>query len=104
MIEDIERAAPDIVWVGLGLRKQEAMVASLLGIVEVPWMVGVGAAFDYHSGRVRWAPPLLRHLGLEWLYRLIGQPRLRARRYGRAAKWVVGASLRGLGRRIGGGN
>jgi N-acetylglucosaminyldiphosphoundecaprenol N-acetyl-beta-D-mannosaminyltransferase len=44
-------------------------------------MCGVGAAFDFHSGAVRWAPAWIRALGFEWLFRLIIQPRLRAKRY-----------------------
>jgi len=44
-------------------------------------MCGVGAAFDYHSGAVPWAPAWIRRLGLEWAFRLIVQPKLRAKRY-----------------------
>ena len=59
-------------------------------------MVGVGAAFDYHAGTVPWAPAFLRALGLEWLFRLIIQPRLRAKRYWWSAVYVVEALFRGL--------
>lgn len=101
MIEHINLARPDIVWVGLGLLKQEKMIASLLGEVGVPWMVGVGAAFDYHSGRVPWAPWILRRVGAEWMFRLIVQPRLRAKRYWWSALWMFGAMGRGVTGRIG---
>jgi N-acetylglucosaminyldiphosphoundecaprenol N-acetyl-beta-D-mannosaminyltransferase len=100
LVEQIRSSEADIVWVGLGLIKQEAMIASLLDAVDVPWMVGVGGAFDYHSGRVPWAPALLRKAGLEWLFRLIVQPRLRAKRYWWSAVWMVGASARGFKSRM----
>ncbi len=77
----IRESKADIVWVGLGLLKQEQWVADHLAGARVPWMVGVGAAFDYHAGTVRWAPAWMQAIGMEWLYRLILQPRLRARRY-----------------------
>jgi N-acetylglucosaminyldiphosphoundecaprenol N-acetyl-beta-D-mannosaminyltransferase len=77
----INDSKPDIVWVGLGLLKQERWVANHLDKVHAPWMVGVGAAFDYHAGTVKWAPAWIQAIGMEWLFRLILQPRLRARRY-----------------------
>ena len=81
VIEDIEQSKPDIIWVGLGLVKQEAWIAEYLNKVRVPWMVGVGAAFDYHTGEVPWAPRWVQAIGMEWLYRTIIQPRLRIKRY-----------------------
>lgn len=96
----INDAKPDIVWVGLGLIKQEEWIAAHLGKIDAPWMVGVGAAFDYHAGTVPWAPPLLRRLGLEWLFRLIIQPRLRARRYWWSLVFVVEASIKGILERL----
>ena len=92
----INDARPDFVWVGLGLLKQEAWIAAHVGRVQVPWMVGVGAAFDYHSGAVPWAPAPIRALGLEWLFRLIIQPRLRAKRYWWSLVFVLEAALSGL--------
>jgi N-acetylglucosaminyldiphosphoundecaprenol N-acetyl-beta-D-mannosaminyltransferase len=77
----INKTRPDIVWVGLGLLKQERWIQQHLHRIRAPWMVGVGAAFDYHAGTVPWAPPLLRKLGMEWVFRLIIQPKLRAKRY-----------------------
>lgn len=92
----IADARPDIVWVGLGLPKQERWIASHLDRLEVPWMIGVGAAFNYHSGAVPWAPKLIRNAGLEWLYTLLLQPRLRARRYLRSLQYVVGTAAKGI--------
>lgn len=96
----INDARPDIVWVGLGLVKQEKWIADHIGRINSPWMVGVGAAFDYHSGAIPWAPPFVRSLGLEWLFRLILQPRLRAKRYWWSLVFVVEAAMKGLLRRI----
>jgi N-acetylglucosaminyldiphosphoundecaprenol N-acetyl-beta-D-mannosaminyltransferase len=77
----IREAQPDIVWVGLGLLKQEKWIAANIEALDVPWMVGVGAAFDYHSGNVPWAPGWIQAIGMEWLYRTIIQPRKRIKRY-----------------------
>jgi N-acetylglucosaminyldiphosphoundecaprenol N-acetyl-beta-D-mannosaminyltransferase len=96
IVEQINATKPDIVWVGLGLLKQERWIADHLGRIDAPWMVGVGAAFDYHAGAVPWAPAPIRALGLEWLFRLIIQPRLRARRYWWSAVYVIQAFLKGL--------
>ncbi len=81
VIQMINEAEPDIVWVGLGLLKQEKWIADHLQKVHAPWMCGVGAAFDYHSGAVPWAPEFLQKIGMEWLYRTIIQPKQRIRRY-----------------------
>jgi N-acetylglucosaminyldiphosphoundecaprenol N-acetyl-beta-D-mannosaminyltransferase len=91
IVAQINAARPDIVWVGLGLLKQERWIAAHLGRINAPWMSGVGAAFDYHSGAVPWAPAIIRSLGLEWLFRLIVQPRLRAKRYWWSAVFVLEA-------------
>jgi N-acetylglucosaminyldiphosphoundecaprenol N-acetyl-beta-D-mannosaminyltransferase len=96
IVRRINEARPDFVWVGLGLLKQEQWIAEHAGRIQAPWMVGVGAAFDYHSGAVPWAPAFVRALGLEWLFRLIIQPRLRARRYWWSLVFVVEAAARGL--------
>jgi N-acetylglucosaminyldiphosphoundecaprenol N-acetyl-beta-D-mannosaminyltransferase len=59
-------------------------------------MIGVGASFDYLSGAIPWAPPILRRLGLEWVFRLVLQPRLRARRYWWSFVYVLEATAEGL--------
>lgn len=81
VIKIINETKPDIVWVCLGLVKQEKWIADHLNKVNVPWMVGVGAAFDYHAGTVPWAPAWVQAFGMEWLFRTILQPRLRIKRY-----------------------
>jgi len=96
IVRRINEARPDIVWVGLGLLKQERWISAHLARVNAPWMVGVGAAFDYHSGAVPWAPEILRRLGLEWVFRLAIQPKLRARRYWWSLLYVLEASAEGI--------
>lgn len=66
----INDARPDFVWVGLGGPKQEYWMYSHLGKIQAPLMLGVGAAFDFHSGNRPWAPKIVRLAGLEWLYRM----------------------------------
>ena len=81
--DQIRAARPDILWVGLSTPKQEKFMAEYLPKLDVTLMIGVGAAFDFHSGRVRQAPRWMQRSGLEWLYRLGCEPRRLARRYGR---------------------
>jgi N-acetylglucosaminyldiphosphoundecaprenol N-acetyl-beta-D-mannosaminyltransferase len=77
----ISRAAPDVLWVGLGAPKQERWMHEHKQKLSVPVMVSVGAAFDWLSGRRRQAPPWMREHGLEWLFRLLQEPRRLWRRY-----------------------
>jgi N-acetylglucosaminyldiphosphoundecaprenol N-acetyl-beta-D-mannosaminyltransferase len=72
---------PDILWVGLSTPKQEKFMAEFLPKLDVTLIVGVGAAFDFHSGRVRQAPRWMQRSGLEWFYRLCSEPRRLAKRY-----------------------
>lgn len=80
IIQDINSARPDIIWVGLGSPKQEKWMASHVGKITATAMIAVGAAFDFHSGKVKWAPEWIRRLGLEWAYRLAKEPRRMWRR------------------------
>jgi N-acetylglucosaminyldiphosphoundecaprenol N-acetyl-beta-D-mannosaminyltransferase len=77
----INRAAPDVLWVGLGCPKQERWMHEHQSRLAVPVMLGVGAAFDFLSGRTPQAPRWIRDHGLEWLYRLCKEPRRLWRRY-----------------------
>lgn len=60
----------DVVWVALGAPKQELWMAKYVDYLDIPLMLGVGAAFDFHSGNRKWAPAWIRGMGLEWLYRM----------------------------------
>ena len=83
----INAARPDILWVGLGAPKQEKWMACHAGRLRQMVMVGVGAAFDFHSGNVPWCPKILRRSGLEWAYR-VGSDRKRWHRFPRLLKFV----------------
>jgi len=80
-VEMINQATPDVLWVGLGCPKQERWMREHRDRLRVPVLVGVGQAFDIHSGRSKQAPKWLREHGLEWLYRLLCEPRRLWRRY-----------------------
>lgn len=67
--EQINSSGADFVWVGLGGPKQERWIIAHHDKISVPVMLGVGAAFDFHSGTRPWAPTIIRKLGLEWLFR-----------------------------------
>jgi N-acetylglucosaminyldiphosphoundecaprenol N-acetyl-beta-D-mannosaminyltransferase len=71
LLARIEAAEPDLLWVGLGGPKQELWMARQRGRLRVPIMLGVGAAFDFHSQNRPWAPAWVRRLGLEWLFRML---------------------------------
>lgn len=77
----INRATPDVLWVGLSTPKQEQWMYERRNTLRVPVMLGVGAAFDLNSGRVRQAPRWIREHGLEWLFRLLLEPRRLWKRY-----------------------
>lgn len=77
----IDTAAPDIVWVGLSTPKQERWMHEYRPLLQAPVLVGVGAAFDMHAGRLPQAPSWMQRSGLEWLYRLLREPRRLWRRY-----------------------
>ena len=72
---------PDIVWVGLSTPKQERFMARYHQRLACGVMIGVGAAFDMHSGRTSQAPKWMQRSGLEWFYRLATEPRRLWKRY-----------------------
>jgi N-acetylglucosaminyldiphosphoundecaprenol N-acetyl-beta-D-mannosaminyltransferase len=77
----INATRPDFVWVGLGMPKQEKWMAVHVGRIQAAALIGVGAAFDFHAGTKPRAPRWMQHSGLEWLFRLISEPRRLAGRY-----------------------
>lgn len=77
----INQARPDVVWVGVSSPKQEFWMACMRPLLEAPVLIGVGAAFDFHSGGVKQAPRWMQRSGLEWLFRLLLEPRRLWRRY-----------------------
>lgn len=81
IIKEINRANPDVLWVGLGAPKQDRWIAENLGALRVRVAVGIGAAFDFCSGRVRRAPVWMQRIGLEWFFRFLMEPRRLFSRY-----------------------
>ncbi|HEY2602876.1 MAG TPA: WecB/TagA/CpsF family glycosyltransferase [Thermoleophilaceae bacterium] len=74
IVEQINDARPDVVWVGIGVPKQEKWMARMRPRLEAPVLCGVGAAFDFHAGRISQAPPWMQEHGLEWIYRIAQEP------------------------------
>lgn len=81
LIRDVNQKKPDILWVGLSTPKQEKFMAQFRDKLDATLFFGVGAAFDFHAGRVRQAPRWMQRSGLEWLFRLGCEPRRLWRRY-----------------------
>ena len=79
-IEAMNSSGARLVFIGLGAPKQELFMARHAGKINAV-QIGVGAAFDFHAGRVAQAPGWLQRLGLEWLFRLLCEPRRLWRRY-----------------------
>lgn len=94
--EDINESEADVVWVGIGVPKQEKWMADLRPYLDAPVLVGVGAAFDFLAGLVPQAPPMLQKAGLEWAFRLSQEPRRLWRRYLRYNPRFVAAFARQL--------
>ena len=80
LIEMINESEADILWIGLGAPKQEKWMQQFRSQLETPVLMGVGAAFDFHSGNKSWAPAWVRKIGCEWLIRLIQEPKRLAKR------------------------
>jgi N-acetylglucosaminyldiphosphoundecaprenol N-acetyl-beta-D-mannosaminyltransferase len=95
---EINASRADVVWVGIGSPKQEYWMARMRPLLQAPVLIGVGAAFDFHSGAVRQAPRWMQRAGLEWLFRLASEPRRLWRRYLVDNPWFLFAiALQGMG-------
>lgn len=81
IVEKINAARPDIVWIGLGAAKEEFFAASHVEKVVAPVLIGVGAAFDFHAGVKPQAPRWMMRAGLEWFFRMLTEPRRLGPRY-----------------------
>jgi N-acetylglucosaminyldiphosphoundecaprenol N-acetyl-beta-D-mannosaminyltransferase len=93
----IEETRPDVIWIGLSTPKQERWMHAHRHL-KAPVMIGVGAAFDFHTGRASQAPVWMRENGFEWLFRLMSEPRRLWRRYivlGGKFSWNVALQLLG---------
>jgi len=99
-VEAINASGADIVWVGLGCPKQERWMAAHRPLLEPPILVGVGAGFDFLSGRKPLAPVWIQRSGFEWLYRLASEPRRLWPRYRRVVPRFLAAVARDELRRL----
>jgi N-acetylglucosaminyldiphosphoundecaprenol N-acetyl-beta-D-mannosaminyltransferase len=100
LISEIERCRPDMIWVGLGTPKQDKFMRRYLPRLDTRLMFGVGAAFDFHTGRIRSCSPWIKKAGLQWVHRLLQDPRRLWRRYlqdNSAFLWRIALQLTGLG-------
>jgi N-acetylglucosaminyldiphosphoundecaprenol N-acetyl-beta-D-mannosaminyltransferase len=93
---EINHSHPDVVWVGIGVPKQEKWMAEMRARLHAPVLIGVGAAFDFHAGLVPQAPNWIQESGLEWAYRLAHEPRRLWKRYLRYNPMFVAAFARQL--------
>lgn len=80
-IQMINQEKPDFIWVGLGAPKQEAWMSNHCPSINYGYMVGIGAGFDYLAGNTKHAPKWMKNASLEWLYRLVQEPRRLWKRY-----------------------
>jgi N-acetylglucosaminyldiphosphoundecaprenol N-acetyl-beta-D-mannosaminyltransferase len=96
IIEMINASDAQIVWIGISTPKQELWMSSHLERLRVPVLIGVGAAFDIHSGLKPQAPIWMRHSGLEWLFRLTTEPRRLWKRYAKNNPAFVALAARQL--------
>lgn len=81
LCEQVARCEPDFLWVGLSTPKQEIFMHRYRGRLAARVMIGVGAAFDYHTGRIADSPPWMKRAGMQWLHRLAQEPKRLWRRY-----------------------
>jgi N-acetylglucosaminyldiphosphoundecaprenol N-acetyl-beta-D-mannosaminyltransferase len=91
-VTQVRAVRPDILWVGLGSPKQDRFMAEMLPKLDVTLMAGVGAAFNFFTGRVPQAPRWMQRSGLEWFYRCIHEPRVRGRYFSTVPRFLI-ASL-----------
>jgi len=89
---------PDVTWIGLGAPKQELFMAQYLGRLDTTIMIGVGGAFDMHTGRTKDAPQWVKRVGFAWFHRLAQEPRRLWKRYLRTnSRFILAITLQLLG-------
>ncbi|MDF3362849.1 WecB/TagA/CpsF family glycosyltransferase [Sulfitobacter sp. Ks41] len=93
MVEAVAKVRPDVIWVGLTAPKQEKLIADLQDRLDVVFAGAVGAVFDFYIGKVIRSPPIFQKMGLEWLPRLLQQPRRLWRRMFVSAPIFIGDVL-----------
>jgi N-acetylglucosaminyldiphosphoundecaprenol N-acetyl-beta-D-mannosaminyltransferase len=99
LIARINRCRPDMIWVGIGTPKQDKFMRRYLSAFDTHVMFGVGAAFDFHTGRIQDCSAWIKRAGMQWLHRLIQDPERLWSRYLRnnpAFLWRIALQLTGL--------
>jgi len=99
LIARVRQLKPDIIWVGISTPKQERFMHRYLHRLDTTLMFGVGAAYDFHTGRIQDAPQWIKTIGMQWLHRLMQDPRRLWKRYLRnnpAFLWHIALQLSGL--------
>lgn len=100
LIREVGTLKPDIIWVGISTPKQDRFMAQYVDRLDTKLMFGVGAAFDYHTGKIKDAPDWVKDSGLQWLHRLAQEPgRLWKRYLINNPKFIVAAGLQLAGLR-----
>lgn len=93
LVRQVAALRPDMIWVGLSTPKQEKFMAQYWQKLDATLFFGVGAAFDFHAGRVRQAPRWMQRTGLEWFFRLLCEPRRLWKRYFKNNPLFLGRAL-----------
>jgi N-acetylglucosaminyldiphosphoundecaprenol N-acetyl-beta-D-mannosaminyltransferase len=98
LIALLNRCRPDIIWIGISTPRQELLMRRLLPRLNHGLLFGVGAAFDFHTGRIRDCSPRVKRLGLQWLHRLLQDPQRLWRRnlFNTTFLWHIALQLTGL--------
>ncbi|MGD8457915.1 MAG: WecB/TagA/CpsF family glycosyltransferase [Anaerolineales bacterium] len=97
LVEIVAEASPDVIWVGISTPKQERWMAKFIDKLNVPVLIGVGAAFDFLSGRKKQAPMWMQRNGLEWFFRLVTEPRRLWKRYAQMPLFIFLVMAQKLG-------
>jgi N-acetylglucosaminyldiphosphoundecaprenol N-acetyl-beta-D-mannosaminyltransferase len=97
----IAAAPADIIFVALSFPKGEHLIERVRGVAPSSWWIGVGISFSFVAGEVKKAPPWMQKTGLEWIHRLLQEPRRLARRYlidglPFAARLLIGSAISGF--------
>lgn len=93
LLDKIRILQPDIIWVGLSTPKQERFMARYLPLLDTKLMVGVGAAFLFHTGAIRDSPTWVKRAGFQWMHRLLQEPSRLWKRYLLNNPWFIVLAL-----------
>jgi N-acetylglucosaminyldiphosphoundecaprenol N-acetyl-beta-D-mannosaminyltransferase len=101
LVARVRELKPDIIWVGISTPRQERFMHRYLHRLDTTLMFGVGAAYDFHTGRIHDAPQWIKTIGMQWLHRMLQDPRRLWKRYAHtnpAFLWNIALQLSGLRR------